>query len=72
MKLFKQNSFTTNVSNFSLKALTQGRQFGNMTLAASLAALVLSTGGVSLRPTAAKADSNSGAIAHGMDHVTES
>ena len=64
MKLFKQNSKqTTKVSNFSLKALTQGRQFGNMTLAASLAALVVCTGGVTLRPTAAKADSNSGAIA---------
>ena len=54
---------TAKVSNFSLKALSQGRQFGNMTLAASLAALLVCAGGVTLRPTAAKAQTNEGPIA---------
>lgn len=54
---------TAKENNFSLKAKTQGRQFGNMTLAASLAALLVCAGGVTLRPTAAKAQMNEGAIA---------
>ena len=59
----KTSKQTAKVGNFSLKGFTQGRKFGNMTLAASLAALVVCAGGMTLRPTAAKADSNSGAIA---------
>ena len=53
---------TTKVATSSLKILTEGRKFGNMTLAASLAALLVCAGGVTLRPTAAKAQIDRGAI----------
>lgn len=63
MKLSNKTNQTIKADNFSLKGLTQGRQFGHMTLAASLAALLVCAGGVTFRPTAAKAQTNEGAIA---------
>lgn len=59
----KRSNNTSKVSRFSLKGLTQGRQFGQMTLAASLASLLICAGGVTLRPNEAKAQTNIGPIA---------
>lgn len=59
----KLSNNSKKVSLFSGKTLITGRKFGDMTLAAGLAALLVCAGSVTFRPTAAKAQINQGAIA---------
>jgi len=59
----KLSNNSKKVSLFSGKTLMPGRKFGNITLAAGLAALLVCGGNVTFRPTAAKAETNQGAIA---------
>lgn len=64
------------VSSFSRNSLwqfwqfSQGRQFGNMTLAASLAITLLCAGGATFRPMTAKAQTNLGPIAQATAQTT--
>ncbi len=66
----KFSNQSNKVSSFSRNAFSQGRQFGNMTLAASLTALLLCGGGMTFRPMKAKAQTNIGPLAQATAQAT--